>query len=512
MNPVVKAQMNEYVISNALTELPTSTQFEIYSIFSTLNGLLGESVEAYDVHLAGEEFGLDGVAILIQGELVKNRADAQEKMSSIKNPAIEFIFFQSKTSTSYDYGDISKFFDSIEAFFSGDLRNESDDISDLTDAMEEIYSKGVGRRNPRLSAFYIATGNYDEPRRIESLREGFRKTLEELNIFDQEGVSINIVGAKQLQQWYRAATTSVDVEIEFSKAVVMPSTRNVEEAYIGYLSASQLVKLYTISDEAGNIIGINKTVFFDNIRDYDPKSKINIEIKESVKAFGGDDFVFRNNGVTVVSKNIDRTADRFRLEDYQIVNGCQTSNIIFDLLHGPEKGSFEHLALEDSIAVPFRIIGSKNHDFVASIIVGTNKQNAVKEEQFWALRPFMKSFEEYARSVDPEEIIYFERRENQYRGQPVERVRIVQPSIMMKALAAAILFQPHRAARDYRGITAEYDKTLFQEEHDVRIYHAACYLYYRLEFLWRNQILYPLRSRAFDYIWTGCVYHEKGQD
>jgi len=487
MNPVVKAQMTEYVASNALSELPSSTQFEIYSIFATLNGLLGESVEAYDVHLAGVEFGVDGIAILIQGELVKNKVEAHEKMSSIKNPAIEFIFFQSKTSTSYDYGEISKFFDAIEAFFSGDLRSESDAIFDLTDAMEEIYQHGVGRRNPKINAFYIATGNYDEPKRIESLRDGFIKKLEDLNIFDQEGISVNVVGAKQLQQWYRAATTSVDVEIEFSKAIVMPSTPHVEEAYIGYLSAAQLIKLYAIRDDSGNIVGVNKSVFFDNIRDYDPKSKINIEIKESVKGYGGDDFVFRNNGVTVVSKNIDRTADRFKLEDYQIVNGCQTSNIIFDMLYGPDKADYLDLRLEEAIAVPFRLIGSKDDDFVASIIVGTNKQNPVKEEQFWALRPFMKNFEEYARSVDPEEIIYFERRENQYRGQPVERVRIIQASIMMKALAAAILYQPHRAARDYRGISAEYDKMLFQEDHDVRIYHSACFLYYRLEFLWRNQ-------------------------
>lgn len=487
MNPVVKAQMAEYAHSNAINDLPISAQFEIYSIFATLNGFLGESVDAYDVHLAGEEFGVDGIAILVQGELVKNKVEAAEKLSNIKNPTVEFIFFQSKTSTSYDYGDISKFFDAIEGFFDGNLRDESEVIAELCCAKDEIYQVGVGRRNPKISAFYIATGNYDEPKRIESLRNGFVKTLEDLNIFDPNGISINIVGAKQIQQWYRAATTAVDVEIEFPKAVVMPSSTHVDEAYIGYLSAAQLIKLFTIRDETGAVVGVNKSVFFDNIRDYDPKSKINNEIKASVKADAGQDFVFRNNGVTVVSKNIDRTADRFKLEDYQIVNGCQTSNIIFDMLHGPEQATYAHLNLESVIAVPFRLIGSKDDDFVSSIIVGTNKQNSVKEEQFWALRPFMKNFEEYARSVNEEEVIYFERRENQYRGQPVERVRIIQASIMMKALAAAILYQPHRAARDYRGISAEYDKKLFLDDHDVRIYHAACFLYYRLEFLWRNQ-------------------------
>lgn len=143
--------------------------------------------------------------------------------------------------------------------------------------------------------------------------------------------------------------------------------------------------------------------------------------------------------------------------------------------------------LLDSIQVPIRLIGSKDDDFVSSIIVGTNRQNSVRDEQFWALRPFMKSLEEYSRNLEAEEVIFLERRDNQYRTQEVERTRVMQPSVLMKAVAACLLFQPQRAARDYRGILSEYEDKIFLEEHDVRIYHAVAYLYYRMEFLWRNQ-------------------------
>lgn len=487
MNPVIKAQLAEYAKSELLEKHKTELQFEIYSIFSVLNGFLGESVDACDVHLSGEEFGVDGAAILIQGELVKNRQDAEEKIELIKNPTIDFIFVQSKTSTSYDYGDISKFFDSIEEFFSDEAKGQTDQLDALIDAKSAIYESGVGKRNPKISAYYIATGNYESPKRIEALKDKFTSKLSGLNIFDSHGINISIVGARELQKWYRSATTSEEVEIEFAKNVVLPPNEHVQEAYIGYLNASQLVKLFSLTSNDGEVIGINKSVFFDNIRDYDPRSKINIEIKHSVLQSSGSDFVFRNNGITVVSKNIDRTGDRFRLEDFQIVNGCQTSNIIFDLIYGDDKEKHLGQDLLENIDIPFRLIGSKDDEFVASIIVGTNRQNPVKDEQFWALRPFMKSFEEYARSVGVDEVIYFERRDNQYKGQAVERVRIVQPAAMMKAIAAALLFQPQRAARDYRGIISEYSEMLFKDDHDVRVYHAVCFLHYRLEFLWRNQ-------------------------
>jgi hypothetical protein len=352
--------------------------------------------------------------------------------------------------------------------------------------MGAIYERGVGKRNPKLSCYYVATGNYEAPARIEKLRSNFHGQLEELNIFEAKSITIQMVGARDLQQWYRAATSAVEVEIDFPRNVVMPSNAHVEEAYIGYVDAANLLALYTARDAEDQVVGINRAVFFDNIRDYDAKSKINIAIKDSVRSGGGAEFVFRNNGITVVSKNIDRTGDRFRLEDFQIVNGCQTSNVIFDLVYGDDATQGGGMDLAASIQVPFRLIGSKDDEFVSSIIVGTNRQNPVRDEQFWALRPFMKNFEEYCRSLEAEEIIYFERRDNQYRNQDVERTRVMQPSVLMKAVAACLLFQPQRAARDYRGLLSEYEKVIFLDDQDVRVYHAVAYLYYRLEFLWRN--------------------------
>ena len=505
MNPVIQAQLREFAKANSITAKSQEEQFEIYTIFSIVSGLLGETIESYDVHLDGDEFGVDGIAVIIQGELVRDRQEANEKLAAVNNPSVEFIFFQAKTSTSYDYGDISKFFDSVTGFFNGDLKGESEAVDDLIGAMEAVYDIGVGKRNPKISCYYVATGNYEEPSRIEKLKTAFLVDLEEKNIFDASTITIKIVGARELQQWYRTATSSAEVEIDFPRNVVMPNNQHVEEAYIGYLDAMNLLNLYAMKDADGTAIGVNRAVFFDNIRDYDSKSKINIAIKESVRTGGGAEFVFRNNGITVVSKNIDRTGDKFRLEDFQIVNGCQTSNVIYDLVYGDSSPGGQDLA--QSIQVPFRLIGSKDDDFVSSIIVGTNRQNLVRDDQFWALRPFMKSFEEYCRNLDSEEVIYFERRDNQYRNQDIERTRIMQPAVLMKAVAACLLFQPQRAARDYRGIQSEYEITIFLDDHDVRIYHAVCYLYYRLEFLWRNQRI-ENRNKTFRYyILAGIGLH-----
>ena len=505
MNPVIGAQLRDFAQAHAIADQTKEKQFEIYSIFAVLRGYLGEGIDPYDVHLAGDEFGVDGIAVVIQGEIVQTRHEAEEKLGTIKSPLVEFHFFQAKTSTSYDYGDISKFYDAVHGFFDGSMKGESQIIDDLIGAKDAIYDRGTGKRNPRVSCYYIATGNYEQPARIEKLRTNFRDKLSETNIFDSDTITVEFVGAKELQTWYRAATTSVEVEIDFPRNVVMPDNDHVEEAYIGYIDAKNLVRLFTLYDSDGDAIGINRAVFFDNIRDYDPKSKINQAIKQSVRDSGGAEFVFRNNGITVVSRNIDRTGDKFKLEDFQIVNGCQTSNVIYDLLYESDDANVNSGMpdLIDTLQVPLRLIGSKDDEFVSSIIVGTNQQNPVREEQFWALRPFMKSLEEYCRTLESEEVIFLERRDNQYRNQDVERTRVMQPSVLMKAVAACLLFQPQRAARDYRGILSEYKGKIFLDEHDVRIYHAVAYLYYRIEFLWRNQRIASNYKTFRYYIFAG---------
>jgi hypothetical protein len=69
------------------------------------------------------------------------------------------------------------------------------------------------------------------------------------------------------------------------------------------------------------------------------------------------------------------------IEDFQIVNGCQTSHVIF----------YERESIKDKqIFIPVRIIGTQNEDVINSIILATNSQTALKPEQIYALTEFAK--------------------------------------------------------------------------------------------------------------------------
>lgn len=268
--------------------------------------------------------------------------------------------------------------------------------------------------------------------------------------------------------------SSIKGKIEIPNTVTLPPHPAVKEAYLGFVSGQELMKLVSETSIDGGPPRLNRGVFFDNVRDYDEKSEINSAIIEQIKAGDQESFIFKNNGVTVVAKEIKRTGNSFTLEDFQIVNGCQTTNILFSCK--------EKL---DKVVVPFRLIGSDNPEFVSSIIIGTNKQNEVREDQFWSLLPFMKSLEEYCREQPVSQRIYIERRENQYRDSTIERKRIIKPRELLKSVAAMYLYRPHRAARDYRGVAKEFSKSLFQPTHSVVPYHAAALATFKIEALVR---------------------------
>ncbi len=113
MHPVIKAQCQQFKANESLNQMSESEVFEAYTIYSVVSGQLGHGINPLHVHLKGNEFGLDGVAVIIQGELATDTDEANAALEDLNNPEVEFAFFQSKTGTSYDYGDISKLFDAV---------------------------------------------------------------------------------------------------------------------------------------------------------------------------------------------------------------------------------------------------------------------------------------------------------------------------------------------------------------------------------------------------------------
>ena len=85
------------------------------------------------------------------------------------------------------------------------------------------------------------------------------------------------------------------------------ATERVDEAYIGLLSGTELLKL--LKDETGEV---RSGVFDDNVRlDLGPQNRVNQRIAGTLKSANRADFPFLNNGLTIIASELRGLGDRF---------------------------------------------------------------------------------------------------------------------------------------------------------------------------------------------------------
>ena len=133
------------------------------------------------------------------------------------------------------------------------------------------------------------------------------------------------------------------------------------------------------------------------------------------------------------------TGNKFTIEDYQMVNGCQTSHVLYR-----ERANFP----AEEVLIPVKVIATADDGLTADIIRATNSQTAISLEDLGALTEYQKKIESYFNAFDGRHKLYFKRRSKQYEGMSgIEKVRIVNRGQLIKAFASMFLDEPHRAGR-----------------------------------------------------------------
>lgn len=206
-----------------------------------------------------------------------------------------------------------------------------------------------------------------------------------------------------------------------------------------------------------------------------------------------------NNGVTVIAKKIRQVSERLILEDYQIVNGCQTSNVLARLdpkeLH--------------KVMIPLRVMETSDDEVIRDVIQATNNQTAVTQPQLLAITDFQKGLEAYF-LTHAEPGLKYERRSKQYSGAKVDKTKIVTPLGLVKAVAAMYRNEPHKTARDFSSILKDLGTSIFAESHKYEPYYVAAVLNYWIEYFMRNgRISSTIRPARYQLIYAFRMFHEQ---
>ena len=487
MDTVTRAMLKEYSESNNLTELDPSKQFEHFVAYCIFSARFPEEIETEDLVAGdGNDLNIDAFAVKVNGRLVDD-ADVVDDILQLSGALdVEFLIAQAKSSDSFDGAAILALGDNLvkEVFASAPSLPMNDDVRRFVEIKNRVYENASKLNdNPVCRVFYACTGNWKNDDYLTKIIDRKKDELIDTNLFSS--VSFEPLGARDLQKLFRQTKTSISRTVKIEKLITLPSITNVKAAYLGFIPAKEYLKL--LLDDDGDIM---KSVFVDNVRDFQGNNPVNLDIAQTIKDGNFDQFVLRNNGITIVAKNIRPTSDQYRLEDYQIVNGCQTSHVIFE----------NRNLLDDKLQVPIKIIHTEDEDVSQSIIKSTNKQTLVDENDLLAFTPFQHDLEDFYNSRAGDLKLFYERRGKQFaRTEGIEKGRIITKGAQLKSYASMFCEVPNQAGR-YQGTLLKTVKSqVFQDDHKPDAYYISALANYRFEIATRRLAVEERAIRSFKF-------------
>ncbi|MDH4161492.1 MAG: AIPR family protein [Nitrospirota bacterium] len=469
MDKITRSLLDSFSIDNELVKLAEDKQFENFVNFSVISKLHRTTFELDSVFTGGGgDAAIDGLAIIVNGKLVTEIDELDDVVAESGYLDCDIVFIQSKTSSSFEGSEIGSFVFGVKDFLSDQSKLvHNSRLKSFKEIWEHIIAKSayMVNRRPNCKLFYVTTGKWTNDQNLKAIVNGGKKEVDDSELFNE--VSFFPLGANEIQKLYHETRNKLSATITFQNRITLPDIAGVKEAYLGILPYLEFISL--VQDENQTIYSI----FDDNVRDFQGDNDVNRKIKETLQSGKFDIFSVLNNGITIVASSVTPAGNRFTLRDYQVVNGCQTSNVLHEC---------RNINGINGVNVPVKIVVTEDEEIKNEITLATNSQTEVKPEQLEALTQFQKKLEQYYNAIKGEGRLYYERRSQQYHSAVgIKKTQIISIPVQIKSFASVFLGVPHAVSGYYGTIAKSFKGKIFGSDHKYSPYYASALCFNKLE-------------------------------
>ena len=477
MNDIVKPFLEKHTTAFDLCG-DGSSKLEHLVNYITVRDFTSRHFDPSDVSLGLNEVGIDGIAIVVNDVLVNSIEEVEsifiggEKKEKVRDISVSIVFTQAKTSEHFELKEYVLFLEAVYNFLNNGKLNAGMVALELQKIYQFIMNNPTSlANNPDCHIVYAYSGKFTPDAAFHALTESKRNDISKLNQFDD--IKISIYDSAKIISIYRSIHNSTYKEVIMENSSVLPPIKNVSEAFIGAIKCKDFVNL--VSNDEGILMS---HLFEDNVRYFQGHNKVNSEIQATIiDPLQQQAFSIYNNGITIIAEEIRRTANKFVLKNFQVVNGCQTSFVLYE----------NRKYLTDDAFVVVKLISSKDRLVSDSIVKTTNRQTPVTDEAFETLRDFHKNLESMYESYDKEYRLYYERRSKQYESSDINKGRVISFPYQTASYIAMFLGEPHSTHRYYGELLKSYKTKMYNEDDKLEQYCiASMYVFFIDKFLRDN--------------------------
>ena len=283
----------------------------------------------------------------------------------------------------------------------GTLLDESQKLIDTVDGRNDNLSSLSREVTERLAHFRQRASEHDRIVLVfateEPLNEGASRALQDIlamgrgrfgTLFDVQSVSIETIYRDTLEEMAEAARSRMRLSL---KAELSSSGGSL------LVGATPLNALYAfLKNFKARADGDLDRLYERNVRRFlGSKGRVNknmrVTLNEEPERFG-----LYNNGITIVVSDFERGAgDETVLVEPFIVNGCQTTRTIWEVLQSklesggtgtdPDLEEWQERLSQGVVVTKVVRVGSDGEELLHNITRNTNRQNPVSEKDFLAL-------------------------------------------------------------------------------------------------------------------------------
>lgn len=456
-----------------------SKNFEAFVAFCAFARYSADNVEATDLVYEGADPGIDGALLFLDDRAVFSLEELEEIFQTTRREfQVTIVLTQAKRSTNWSKQEVDSFVAAIVDFLSeAPAQPHSQYLADFKQMFTKLF-ENIGRIRgglPDLHTYFFTAAPDTDAVEINAAFQIGESTLKKLGYSNQT----RLIKAHRdlIHELWLAADGPVEASLPTVGYAPFPAAPNINNAYVATVSARSFIDTI-LKDNNGTP---RKKLFEENVRDFlGVDVDVNSEIAETLGDAGKKPrFGLMNNGVTIVASSVRPAGQEIFIRDFQIVNGCQTSNVLISLDD----------QVDDTVSLMVKLIEADEPAVIDDIVRATNRQSKVEDAQFISTLATLRELEQYfnARGAGEANRLYFERRKGQYGPENIAPVRIFDVRETARCFAASVMMRPDLASRYPNRLTGELLNEVFGTGKPEEDYYTACFCHYRLRMLTSNK-------------------------
>jgi hypothetical protein len=468
LTPAIEAAKNHFAAKHGLNATDPRTLEAFFTHHILLQRNLSDFTAARSWHqekmiLVGGsgDTQLDAIVILVNNEDLLRPGDSldelEQALANDEPVQISFIFVQATGAVPGNEvltHKMSAFSDGVYAFLdpgSSSTTGVSKSVAgwiELKNSIFSILQDANVRACCDCSMYFVSPRNISSDANIDrTIATARNKIINHKDLAPLfHSVDFINVGRDRIERWIEdAGARKGDLTISADRFIQAPASDTAATCYVGYLTAREVLGLIS-EDGNGGGSALNQNIFAKNIRGFvGAAAAVNGAIAATLRdPEQRRQFGFRSNGLAIIARSQEKLASgRILFTGAQIVNGCQTSHVIYAArpeLHG-QAG--------EEVWLPAKIIVTADKATEDAAILGLNRQTPVHEAQVFAEKDFVDRLAwEFANSpLASTAKAIFEKREGEFKERDdIEPNQILTLYDIAQAYAAAFLDKPEALA------------------------------------------------------------------